>query len=110
MDTRARGEKICLLLLCWLLPSGVVLADCEQWAAKVVSVQGSVEAKPADGTSWQPAKLDDTFCPGDSLQVGENSRAALVLPNETMFLYPVLMFAMGVTISAPPGTVPTRKL
>ena len=56
---------------------------CDQWVARVVSVQGAVEARTAGGTHWVPVKLNDTFCPGDMMRVLENSRAAVALSNET---------------------------
>jgi len=56
---------------------------CEQWVAKAVSVQGMVEARKAGETRWVPVELNDTFCDGDLMRVQENSRAAVVLSNET---------------------------
>ena len=52
---------------------------CEEWVAKVVSVQGSVEAQRAGETQWQPVRLHDTYCSGDTIRVQERSRAAIVL-------------------------------
>ena len=57
---------------------------CEKWVAKVVSAQGAIEARAAQATAWHPAKLNDTFCPGDMLRVGVRGRAALMLANETI--------------------------
>jgi len=57
---------------------------CEPWAAKVASVQGQVEAKRHDQTDWQTARLNDIYCPGDQIRVGDNARAAIVLNNETL--------------------------
>jgi len=55
---------------------------CEQWVAKVVSVQGVVQARRAGETEWAPVNFNDTYCPGDIIRVLELSRAAIVLPNE----------------------------
>jgi tetratricopeptide (TPR) repeat protein len=57
---------------------------CEAWVAKIVSVQGSVEARRVGETQWQPVRLHETYCPGDALRVQEHSRAAIVLPNEAI--------------------------
>jgi tetratricopeptide (TPR) repeat protein len=57
---------------------------CEQWVAKIVSVQGSVQARLKDTTQWQPVQLNNTFCPGDVLRVQEKSRAAVALINKTI--------------------------
>jgi tetratricopeptide (TPR) repeat protein len=52
--------------------------------AKVVSVQGSVQVRRAGEAEWIPVKLDDIYCPGDMVRVQEQSRAAIILPNETL--------------------------
>jgi len=57
---------------------------CEPQVARIVSVQGRVEAQKAGEVQWQPAKLNDTYCSGDTIRVQEQSRAALVLINETI--------------------------
>jgi len=67
-----------------LYPGTAAAGTCEAWIAKVVSVQGIVEAQRAGETQWQPARLDDTYCPGDKIRVQEHSRAAIVLPNEAI--------------------------
>jgi ferric-dicitrate binding protein FerR (iron transport regulator) len=42
-------------------------------------------SKPESGeTQWQPVRLHDTYCPGDTLWLRERSRAAIVLPNEAI--------------------------
>ena len=72
------------------LGSGLLFPDkgysqsCAQWAAKIVSLQGAVQARKAGETQWAQVKLNDTYCPGDMIRVKENSRAALVLTNETL--------------------------
>jgi tetratricopeptide (TPR) repeat protein len=57
---------------------------CDGWMARVISVQGVVEAKRAEQTEWAAVYLDDTFCLGDMIRVDARSRAALALPNETV--------------------------
>ena len=57
---------------------------CEALGAKVVSVQGNVQFQRAGTTEWVPAKFNDAYCPGDMLRVGGQSRAAVLLPNETL--------------------------
>lgn len=58
-------------------------ATCEAWAAKVVSVQGTVQVKKADEKLLRPLQRHDFVCPGDEIRVQRHSRAALVLRNET---------------------------
>ena len=55
---------------------------CDQWVAKVVSVQGSVEVRRVGETRWTQVKLNDTYCPGDVIRVNDNSRADLALINQ----------------------------
>lgn len=57
---------------------------CAQWAGKMVSVQGSVEALGAGSSRWQAVNLNDTFCPGETIRVGPRSRADLLLSNQSV--------------------------
>ena len=74
---------VCILMLL-LFPKASFAGDCDEWVAKVVSVQGVVQAKRTGETLWAPVKLNDTFCAGDMLRVQGKSRAAVVLSNETV--------------------------
>ena len=74
-----------IFLIAALAPASAASSGaCEQWVAKLVSAQGPVETRAASATAWHPAKLNDTFCPGDMLRVGVRGRAALMLANETI--------------------------
>ena len=57
---------------------------CEKMAGKMVSVQGTVEARRAGETIWQSVALNDTFCPGDTIRVGSRSRADLILSTQSV--------------------------
>ena len=57
---------------------------CSQWAAKAVSVQGSVEVKRRGEREWQHVRFNDTYCAGDSIRVGEKSRADILLANDAI--------------------------
>jgi tetratricopeptide (TPR) repeat protein len=65
-----------------LLPCLATAATCDKPVATMVSVQGTVELQRVGESGWQPAVLDETFCAGDMIRVGENSRADLVLASE----------------------------
>ncbi|HEY6001163.1 MAG TPA: FecR domain-containing protein [bacterium] len=54
-------------------------ATCEKWAGKVVSAQGVVEVKLAGETRWAPVKLDEPYCPGDTIRTDRRSRADIAL-------------------------------
>jgi tetratricopeptide (TPR) repeat protein len=91
--------RLCLILctglvLGWMHPGSSHAATCEQWVAKAVSVQGIVEVQRAEETRWQVIKLNDTFCPGDSIRVDDRSRADLSLVNQ-----PVLRLDQNTTIT-----------
>jgi Tfp pilus assembly protein PilF len=87
-----RGQffKFLSFLLCLsfvivsLYPGAASAERCEQWVAKVVSVQGTVEVKKVGEARWQPVKLNDTYCPGDEIRAQERSRANLALINEAV--------------------------
>ncbi|MGA1824943.1 MAG: tetratricopeptide repeat protein [bacterium] len=65
----------------------------EQWAAKIVSVQGSVEARRIGETEWKRVTLHDTYHAGDVIRVLEMSRAELALINQ-----PILRIDQNSTI------------
>jgi tetratricopeptide (TPR) repeat protein len=68
-----------------LVLSGTAVAEiCEEWVAKVVSVQGSVQVRLKGQSEWNPVQLNDVFCPGDMVRVRTQSRSAIVLSNETI--------------------------
>lgn len=58
--------------------------QCQDWMARFVSVQGSVEIKRHNQTRWNRVTLHETFCPQDTVRVLKNSRAAIILPNHTL--------------------------
>jgi tetratricopeptide (TPR) repeat protein len=67
-----------------LIASFEALAQqCAVAAARVVSIQGSIELRHNGAQRWQAARSGAALCSGDSVRVGQRSRAALLLPNET---------------------------
>ena len=76
---------VCVALLSAALCPSISFAQrCEQWVAKAVSVQGTIEFQGGGDSRWQTVKLNDTFCPGDKLRAQEKSRADVVLSNESV--------------------------
>lgn len=57
---------------------------CEGPAARLVSMEGTVEVRPAGGGAWQAATPSQALCTGDTLAVRTLGRAAVVLPNEVV--------------------------
>jgi tetratricopeptide (TPR) repeat protein len=72
------------LLTVFLYPQTSLAKTCEQWVAKVVSVQGTVEFQRAGESGWQRATLNQTLCPGDTIRAQRRSRANLALVNESV--------------------------
>ena len=53
------------------------------WVAQLVSVEGSAQLKKAGDTKWSPARLNERLFAGDMLRVMDNSRAAVVMRNQS---------------------------
>ena len=79
-----------------LLVTGGLSASitCDRWVARMVSTQGHVEVSRAGQTQWQRATLNDTYCAGDRVQVGERSRADIALVNR-----PIIRLEQNTTIT-----------
>src|SRR3989475_4265423 len=78
---RFAGAILLAMLLC---PDAAPAQTQEKWIARAVSVQGTVEARRAGATAWQPVKLNDTYAPGDTIRVRERSRADLAMLDQSM--------------------------
>ena len=78
-------QAITLPALAMLISSASSAQErCEPAAARVVSVQGTVELQRAGAAVWMAATLDEALCLGDTIRVGRASRAALVLANDAL--------------------------
>jgi hypothetical protein len=55
---------------------------CDPCVARMVSIQGNVEARRVGLTQWRPALLHDTYCAGDRIRVGERSLTDVALVNQ----------------------------
>jgi len=78
---RLGGLLVFISMLIIPHPRAAHAERCEKWAAKAVSVEGTVEARLSGETAWQPVRMDDTFCPGDVIRVQKQSRAGIALGN-----------------------------
>jgi len=76
-------KSILVFLFAFFLSLPVWAEHCKQPVASLESLEGSVSAKSPSG-SWIPAKQGHHFCQGDSIRVGQYSRAGLVLANNTL--------------------------
>jgi len=57
---------------------------CDPAPAWAASVQGTVEVKRVAQAQWEPVRLNDRFCAGDSVRVQERSRADIALLNQSV--------------------------
>jgi Tfp pilus assembly protein PilF len=73
-----------LYLLLFAFNQTLFARECTPSVAWAISIQGRVEAKSFDETLWRAVRQGDHFCPGDNLRVGRNSRAGLILHNESL--------------------------
>ncbi len=63
---------------------GLVQAACDTSVGKFVSITGSVDVQSTGGSAWATAKLETRLCEGDTIRVGERSRAAVSLINNAV--------------------------
>ena len=82
------------MIITSLSPNAFSEERCKQWAGKVVSIQGTVQVRMAGETQWQPAKLNSTYCPSDTIRVLDRSRADVALVNQ-----PVLRLDQNTTLT-----------
>ena len=67
-----------------LSPSTSFAQTQEQWVAKAVSVQGTVETQRVGTSQWQPVRLNDTFRAGDTIRVLDKSRADIAMLDQSV--------------------------
>ncbi|MFH0343494.1 MAG: tetratricopeptide repeat protein, partial [Chromatiales bacterium] len=80
-----RGLSSLLALILWQFTYPVHAEEaCEQPAGRFASIEGSVEVQSGEAQGWRAAKLDHRLCEGDTIRVGEHSRAAVYLVNEAV--------------------------
>jgi FecR protein len=68
----------------FLSPDVSFAATPQQWVARAVSVQGTVESRKVDEPLRQPVKFQDIFFPGDTIWVLERSRADVALLDQSV--------------------------
>ena len=64
--------------------AGWVHAACDTGVGRFVSITGSVDVQSSDAETWNAASLDTRLCEGDTIRVGERSRAAVALVNDAV--------------------------
>jgi len=92
LEKTSRSSRPALLLMgFWtflfssaLKPALSQAADCETSIARLVSLEGKVTLKKTNEDTWQEIEVAKTFCPSDAIQVGENSRAVILLSDHSL--------------------------
>ena len=79
---RTRRFCVAFCLCLFALPADAA-EMCHPVIARIVSLQGNVELWKPQAGIWQAARTDIALCPDDIVRVGANSRAALLMANET---------------------------
>jgi Tfp pilus assembly protein PilF len=59
-------------------------ASCEQPVGSFVSITGSVDLQTSESDAWSAANLESRLCEGDTIRVGQRSRAAVSLVNDAV--------------------------
>jgi tetratricopeptide (TPR) repeat protein len=89
---KSRGSSLGSFIICtsfltvllYPYPYASPSETAEQWVARAVSVQGTVESQRVGEPQWQPVKLNDTFRPGDQIRVLERSRADMAMLDQSV--------------------------
>ena len=86
MSARAPAAVLALLALAVLLGAGPGWAAprCEPWIAVLASAQGTVEVRARNEQRWMASRVGDPYCVGDTVRVGDRSRAALQLRDDAV--------------------------
>jgi hypothetical protein len=87
IDSFPGGSDVMLITLaCFLIFISRTLqaGTCHEPVAMAHSVQGQVEQLTTETPHWAPVSLDQVFCPGDQVRVGQNSHASLLLNDDTL--------------------------
>ncbi len=58
--------------------------DCEPPSGRFASIEGTVEVQHVEGGDWRAAAPEHRLCKGDTIRVGDRSRAAVYLANEAV--------------------------
>lgn len=87
LPRRLLQDGLCVLMGGWVklaLCQAAPVQSCIQPVARVVSLEGKVEAQQAGESQPHSIKAGDTFCLQVKIWVRNNSRIALVLKNQTL--------------------------
>ncbi|WP_179957605.1 TonB-dependent receptor domain-containing protein [Exilibacterium tricleocarpae] len=78
-----RRLPVALLLGLCVLAHAQTPDRCQDWAARIISLEGAAQWRAPGTSQWQNAGAGFEFCVGDTLRI-QDSRATLRLPNATV--------------------------
>ncbi len=80
----ARGTVLLAVVVLFATERIVAQEICAESAGRFGSIEGSVDVQRDQAEGWDAATLDVRLCEGDTIRVGEQSRAAVYLINEAV--------------------------
>ncbi|MCK5830315.1 MAG: FecR domain-containing protein [Methylococcales bacterium] len=76
--------KYFFILLFLQMSYGVFASPlCDEWLAKIISVQGKVDIQSSGKSIWQAVDQSNTFCSGDKIRISKHSRATIQMNNQS---------------------------
>jgi tetratricopeptide (TPR) repeat protein len=78
------AARFAIVWICYGLTQTLSASECATPVAQAVSIQGRVEVRTEDVSTWTPVVQNEWLCPGDHVRVGANSRAGLSLNDDTL--------------------------
>ena len=82
--TKYLSAALSLSVFCCLPWSATQAADCKSAIGTLVTLEGAVEIMANSSPQWHRGELNTALCKGDTIRVGERSRAAVALVNEAV--------------------------
>lgn len=70
-----------------LAPSVAFASGCTDWVSKAVSIQGHADLQRANQTNWMRTNIKETFCIGDTIRVGANSRILIIYRDNSQAIF-----------------------
>jgi tetratricopeptide (TPR) repeat protein/opacity protein-like surface antigen len=83
-STSSKFSALLFIVLALLQSQAFAQEACREPAGRFASIEGHVQIRGDGQQAWHPAKPVDRLCKGDTIRVGELSRAAVVLVNEAV--------------------------
>lgn len=80
----SKTAMVLVVVLTQYYPEVFAQSPCKETTGRFASIEGQVQIRGDEQQAWRTAKLVDQLCKGDTIRVGELSRASVVLVNEAV--------------------------